>query len=58
MVDIREIFDVKANNDFTLECEMENGKVHLYDMSFLKNKSGTMIQPLKKNSFFKKVWPR
>ena len=49
MIELREIFEVKANDDFTLECEMENGDIYLYDMSFLKkNGGGPMIQPLKK----------
>ena len=54
---IRNILEVKGNDDFTLECEMENGEIYLYDMSFLKNYAGgPMIQPLKKIDYFKRVW--
>ena len=40
MIKIREIIDVKANDDFTLECAMDNGEVYLYDMSYLKDYEG------------------
>ena len=53
---IRKIFEVKANDDFTLECEMENGEVYLYDMSFLKEDEGPMVQSLKDINYFKRVW--
>ena len=54
---IRKLLEVKANSGFTLECEMENGEVYLYDMSYLNNyEGGPMIQPLKKISYFKKVF--
>ena len=56
MNDFRKIIEVKANDNFTLECEMENGEIYLYDMSFLKKENGTMIQPLKRKKIFKKVW--
>ena len=57
MIKIREIIDVKANDDFTLECAMDNGEVYLYDMSYLKDyEGGPMIQPLKDISYFKKVY--
>ena len=56
MTELREILVVKAMDNYRLECEMENGEVYLYDMSFLKNEQGTMIRPLKKIDYFKKVW--
>ena len=39
--DFREVIEVKAKDDFSLECEMENGEVYAYDMSFIKEKDGT-----------------
>ncbi|MCJ8277206.1 MAG: DUF2442 domain-containing protein [Bdellovibrionales bacterium] len=52
---MRKILSVKSQN-FILECEMENGDIYTYDMSFIKNESGTMIEPLKKESFFNQVF--
>ena len=57
MIEIREIVKVKANDDFTLECEMENGEIFKYDMSYLKTYEGvSMIQPLKDIKFFSQVY--
>ena len=57
MIKIREIIEVKANDDFTLECGMENGEIFKYDMSYLKDyEGGPMIQPLKDIRYFKKVY--
>ena len=53
---IRKILEVKTNDDFTLECEMENGEVYCYDMSFIKNEKGSMIEPLKNINFLKKAF--
>ena len=54
---IRKMIDIKANDDFVLICEMENGEVYKYDMSYLKTyEGGPMIQPLKDINFFKKVF--
>ena len=53
---IRKVIGVKAKDDFTLECEMENGDIYLYDMSFVKNDGGPMAQPLKELRFFKRLW--
>ena len=43
---IRDIVDVNPLDDFTLECEMENGEVYSYDMSFVKERTGEAIKPL------------
>ena len=53
---IRDIYEVRATDDFKLICEMENGEVYEYDMSFVHNQSGEVIDPLKDIDFFKKVW--
>ena len=53
---IREIISVKANDDFTLECEMENGEVYEYDMSFLLNREGKVFEQLRDIKIFKQVW--
>ena len=53
---IRKIIDVKAMDNFTLECEMENGEIYRYDMSFILTDNAPMIEPLKNIDFFKRVW--
>ena len=55
-IEMREVISVRANDDFTLECEMENGEVYLYDMSSLKKENGEMVQPLKDVNYFKQVF--
>ena len=56
-MELREIVKVKVNDDFTLECEMENGEVYLYDMSFINTESGEVTGPLRDINLFKQVWP-
>ena len=53
---IRKILDVTANDNFSLICEMENGEVYLYDMSFVKEEEGAVIEPLRDINLFKQVW--
>ena len=53
---LRRIYDVKANDDFTLKCEMENGEVYLYDMSYILKKPGKVTEPLRDIKAFKEVW--
>ena len=52
---IRKITSVKANDDFTIECEMENGEIYKHDMSFIHSEGGEVIEPLKDINVFKKV---
>lgn len=52
---MRKILKVKAL-DFVLECEMDNGEVYSYDMSFVAISNGEMVLPLKDLDFFKKVF--
>ena len=53
---IRKVLDVKANDDFTLECEMENGEIYLYDMSFILSRAGDIFKPLRDINAFQEVW--
>lgn len=53
---IRTIVAVCAMDDFTLECEMENGECYRYDMSFVKQEKGAAIEPLADIEVFKNVW--
>ena len=40
-----------------LSVKWKNGEIYLYDMSYLSSyEGGPMIQPLKKISYFKKVF--
>ena len=55
-IKLREIIKIKANDDFTLECEMENGDVYRYDMSCLQEESGEMVRPLKDIDYFKQAF--
>ena len=55
MIELRKIVQVKANDDYTLECEMENGEVYLYDMSFVCEEKGEILIPFKSINFFKQV---
>ena len=55
-MELRQIVDVKANDDFTLECEMENGEIFKYDMSFILERKGPIFKPLHDISNFKEVW--
>ena len=50
------IVEVRAMDDFTLECIMSNGEVYQYDMSFLKSRKGEVTKPLRDIEVFKKVW--
>jgi hypothetical protein len=41
---------------FTLICHFAGGEIIKYDMNDIKNESGPMAQPLKKKSYFAKVF--
>jgi hypothetical protein len=53
---MKKIINVKALNDFALECTMDNGDVFRYDMSFVLDGPGEMLTALRKPSHFKKVF--
>ena len=53
---IRKLLDLKVYDDFTIECEMENGEVYKYDISFVQKEDGEMIEPLKDIGFFKQAY--
>ncbi len=42
--------------DFTLICYFGTGEIIKYDMSDIKKETGPMAQPLKKKSYFAKVF--
>lgn len=52
---MRKIIKVIPQN-FALRCEMDNGEIFLYDMSFVNSESSPMIDPLKDINHFKKVF--
>ena len=52
---IREIISVKASDDYSLECEMDNGEIYLYDMSFVREEEGEILIPFNSINFFKQV---
>ena len=56
MSDFMKVVEVKAMDDFTLECVMSNGDVYKYDMSFLQEREGEVTRPLRDVKLFKQVW--
>ena len=44
---------VKALENYQLECQFENGETVIYDMHYVLGKSTPMLDPLKEISFFK-----
>ena len=52
---MRKVASVKAF-DYYLICELDDGNTYKYDMSFLLQRKGEMILPLKELDFFKKVF--
>ena len=52
---MRKVINVKSNN-YLLVCEMENGDVFHYDMSFVLNENSEMLLPLQDSSFFEQVF--
>ena len=53
---IRKILRATPKDDYSVICEMDNGEVYLFDMSFVNNENGSMILPLRDLKFFKNVW--
>lgn len=49
------ILKVKTE-DFKLTCWFDDGEVVVYDMTGLAVESGSMIEPLKEKTFFKKAF--
>ena len=49
------IVDIQVG-DYFINCEMATGRVYHYDMNFLLDKSGEVIDPLKDLKFFKEVF--
>jgi hypothetical protein len=54
-VTTRKILSVKAHDHF-LECEMENGDIIKYDMSFIDVDTTDMVAPLKDLTYLKSVF--
>ena len=52
----RSILKVEILPKFVLKCYFDNNEIRLYNMSFLKKERGQMITPLKKSSYFKRVF--
>ena len=57
MIRLRKISKIVSIEDFTIECEMENGEIYKYDMSnTIKKGTREMILPLKNSDFFKEFF--
>jgi hypothetical protein len=52
---MKKIIRVEAFEHY-LECEIDNGDIFRFDMSYVLSSEGEMIQHLKDLSFFKKVF--
>ena len=46
------IVKVRPMDNYSVQCEMENGEVYLYDMTYVHEREGEMIKPLKNIDFF------
>lgn len=49
---------VIAQDDFSILVTLEDGRRIRFDMNFLKNESGPVVEPLKNLDEFKKVFVR
>jgi hypothetical protein len=49
---------VIANEDFSILVSLENGQTVRFDMNFIKQESGPVVEPLKQFEEFKKVFVR
>ena len=56
MTEIRRIIAAYVVGDFVIRCEMRDGEVFDYDMSFVHEKTGTLFVALREPEFFCKVW--
>ena len=54
--DLRKIKKVKATDNFELICTFDNGIVKQFDLKPLLKRKGSMVEPIKKISFFKRVF--
>ena len=52
---MRKIISIKAF-DYYLICILDDGTTYKYDMSFVLQRTGDMISPLRDLNFFKKVF--
>lgn len=52
---MRKIIKVCVKNDL-IECEMENGDVFEFDMSFIRARKTEMTEPLLDKNFFQQVF--
>ena len=54
-MELRKILRARPKG-LSVECEMENGEVYLYDMSFVNKETGPMVTPLREKDFFEQVF--
>ena len=54
--DLRQITKIEATADFRLVCTFDTKEVKAFDMRPLLNAGGPMIEPLRRISFFRKVF--
>ena len=55
-MEIRRIISATIISDFIVRCEMKNGEVFDYDMSFVHRKEGPLFVQLRNPGFFQKFW--
>ncbi len=51
---MKKVIKVKPQ-DYKIVCEFNDGKIIEYDMTYLLEKNGPMVEPLKDESFFNQV---
>jgi len=52
---MKRVIKVKPK-DFKLVCEFNDGKIIEYDMSYIQEEKGPMVDPLKEEVFFNQVF--
>ena len=50
------IKNVKALDDYRIECVFENDEIVVYDMSYILEQNTPMLNPLKNKDVFEKVF--
>jgi hypothetical protein len=51
-----DVIGIRRLSDYRLEIEFSDGTVGVRDFSFVKSKSGPMVEPLKDPAYFSRVF--
>ena len=56
VMEIRRIITADIVGDFIIRCEMKDGDIFDYDMSFVHEKEGDLFVQIRSPELFRKVW--